>query len=298
MGCGQPPGSPATDVKPAEPAPDGVLSFGSVSFNPAQEFEVFRPFANHVVDRLHHVGIGRGRVEVAGSLSQMVEMLRKGRVDVFIDSPFPAAFVWTHGDMTPILRRWKRGADTYRSVVFTRADNGVDAVTDLTGKIIAFGEPFSTTGFLLPKAALASAGQRLVHYADPAASVPEDRVGYVFSNDAENTIFWVLKGKVAAGAVNADYYEALAGELIDELQVLHLTRAVPRNVVCVRNGLDSELVEAIQEVLLEMHLDDEGRAALLQFQQTSRFDLFPGGVDQDLSEIKKLLTQVEEDLGQ
>jgi phosphonate transport system substrate-binding protein len=298
IGCGQPSGAPTTDVKPVEPAPEGVLSFGSVSFNPAQEFEVFRPFADHVAARLHHIGIGRGRVEVAGSLSQMVEMLRMGRVDVFIDSPFPAAFVFTHGDMTPILRRWKRGADTYRSVVFTRAENGVDTVADLAGKIIAFGEPFSTTGFLLPKAALTSAGQRLVHYADPAASVPGDRVGYVFSNDAENTIFWVLKGKVSAGAVNADYYDALAGDLIDELQILHLTRAVPRNVVCVRNGLDSELVKAIQKVLLEMHLDDEGRAALLNFQETLRFDLFPGGADRDLSEIKKLLPHVEEDLGQ
>jgi phosphonate transport system substrate-binding protein len=275
-----------------------VLTFGSVSLNPAQEFQVFRPFASFVAARLHHVGIGGGRVEIAGSLSEMVEMLRNGRVDVFIDSPFPATFVWTHGQMTPILRRWKRGVDTYRSVVFARADNGVDSVAELAGQMIAFGEPFSTTGFLMPKAALASAGLRLVHYADPAASVPGTRVGYVFSNDAENTIFWVLKGKVSAGAVNADYYEALADELTDELHVLHLTPAVPRNVVCVRNGLDSELVKAMQEVLLEMHLDEGGRAALLHFQQTSRFDLFPGGADQDLSEIKKLLPHVEEDFGQ
>jgi hypothetical protein len=38
--------------------------------------------------------------------------------------------------------------------------------------VIAFGEPFSTSGFLMPKAALSSAGLRLVNYADPAASIP------------------------------------------------------------------------------------------------------------------------------
>jgi phosphonate transport system substrate-binding protein len=228
----------------------------------------------------------------------MVEELREGRVDVFIESPFPAAFVWTHGDMTPILRRWKRGKESYHSVVFTRADNGAESLTDLAGTIIAFGEPFSTTGFLMPKAALTSAGLWLVNYEDPAASVPPDRVGYVFSNDAENTMFWVLKEKVVAGAVNADYYEALAGELIDELRILHTTQAVPRNVVCVRNGLEPEMVEALRQVLLEMHLDDEGRAVLQGFQETSHFDLFPGGADQDLAEIVKLLPHVEEDLGQ
>jgi phosphonate transport system substrate-binding protein len=298
LGCGQPSAAPPAGVESIEPVPPGVLTFGSVSLNPAQEFEVFRPFADLVAERLHDVGIGRGRVEVTGSLSQMVEELREGRVDVFIDSPFPAAFLRTHGGMTPILRRWKRGRDTYRSVVFTRADNGVESVADLAGKIIAFGEPFSTTGFLMPKAALASAGLWLVNYEDPAASIPSDRVGYVFSNDAENTMFWVLKKKVVAGAVNADYFEALAGELIDDLRILHTTQAVPRNVVCVRDSLEPRVVDAIRKVLLEMHLDDEGRNVLLEFQGTTQFDLFPGGADQDLAEIMKLLRHVEEDLGQ
>ena len=207
----------------APPAPTGVLTFGSVSLKPAQEYEVFRPFANFVAANLHEVEIGRGRVVVVGSLSQMVEELQEGRVDLFIDSPFPAAFVWKHGNTQPLLRRWKRGSDSYRSVVFARSDSGIDSLDDLSGKILAFGEPFSTTGFLMPKAALASAGLRLVNYEDPAASIPDDRVGYVFSNDAENTMFWVLKRKVAAGAVNADYFEALAGGRIGELRILHTT---------------------------------------------------------------------------
>lgn len=278
--------------------PAGVLTFGSVSLNPAQEYEVFRPFANHVAANLHEVGISRGRVVVVGSLSQMVEELREGRVDLFIDSPFPAAFVWKHGDVRPILRRWKRGSEVYRSVVFARADSGVESIDDLAGKIIAFTEPFSTSGYLMPKAAISSAGLRLVHYEDPAASIPSDRVGYIFSNDAENTMFWVIKAKVVAGAVNADYFEALAGDRIGELRILHTTEPVPRNVVCVRNSLDPEVVRAVESVLLGMHLNDEGRAALLNFEETRKFDRFPGGIEQDLADIIELLPHVQEDLGQ
>jgi phosphonate transport system substrate-binding protein len=269
-----------------------------VSLNPTQEYEVVRPFADFVAANLHEAEIGRARVLVVGSLSQMVEELREGRVDLLIDSPFPAAFVWRYADVEPILRRWKRGSDIYRSVVFTRADGGVESVSDLAGKIIAFGEPFSTSGFLMPKAALASAGLRLVNYEDPAASVPGDRVGYVFSNDAENTMFWVLKRKVVAGAVNADYFEALAGDRISELRILHTTEAVPRNVVCVRKNLDPKVVQVIEKVLLGMHLSDEGRAALEGFEETSRFDRFPGGAEQDLAIIMTLLPHVQEDLGQ
>jgi phosphonate transport system substrate-binding protein len=298
VGCGQPSGPPPPAVATALPVPAGVLTIGSVSLNPTQEYEVVRPFADFVAANLNEVGIGRGRVVVAGSLSQMVEELQEGRVDLYVDSPFPAVFVWQHADVEPVLRRWKWGSDIYRSVIFTRADSGIESIDDLTGKIIAFAEPFSTSGFLMPKAALASAGFRLVNYEDPAASVPGDRIGYVFSNDAENTMFWVLKKKVAAGAINADYFEALAGDRIGELRILHTTEAVPRNVVCVRKGLEPKVVQAIEKLLLEMHLSDEGRASLEKFEETTRFDRFPGGAEQALALIMTLLPHVQEDLGQ
>ena len=298
VGCGQPSEPPPSGVATAPPIPAGVLTIGSVSLNPTQEYEVVRPFADFVAANLHHVGIGRGRVVVVGSLSQMVDELREGRVDLLIDSPFPAVFVWQRTGVEPILRRWKRGSDVYRSVIFTRADSGVESVDKLAGKIIAFGEPFSTSGFLMPKAALASAGLRLVNYEDPAASIPSDQVGYVFSNDAENSMFWVLKRKVVAGAINKDYFEALAGDRISELRILQTTEAVPRNVVCVRGGLDPRVVQAIENMLLEMHLSDEGRVSLEKFEETSRFDRFPGGADHDLGYILSLLPHVQEDLGQ
>lgn len=298
IGCSQPSGPPPEAIATAPPTPPGVISFGSVSLNPTQEYDVVRPFADFLAANLHEVGIGRARVVVVGSLSQMVDEFKEGRVDLYIDSPFPAAFVWKHGDVRPLLRRWKRGSEAYRSVVFAREDSGIAALDDLAGRIIAFGEPFSTSGYLMPKAALASAGLRLVNYEDPAASIPADHVGYVFSDDAENTMFWVLKHKVAAGAVNADYYLALAGDRRDELRVLHTTDAVPRNVVCVREGLDSQIVSAIERVLLELHLSDEGRAALEGFEETARFDWFPRGAEQDLDLIVTLLPHVQEDLGQ
>ena len=282
----------------AAPAPSGVMTFGSVSLNPAREHEVFRRFVNHVVSRLGDAGIGRGRVVVVDSISQMVEELKMGRVDVYIDSPFPVGFVSKRADINLLLRRWKRGSDTYRSVVFTRADSGVESAADLAGKMIAFGEPYSTSGFLMPKAALASTGLRLVNYEDAAASIPPDSLGYVFSNDAENTLFWVLKGKVDAGAVNEDYYAGLAGSRISELKIILTTDAVPRNLVCVRRSLDSQITDALRKVLLGMDEDEEGKAVLKAFEETAKFDLPLGGPEQLLAGIMGLMQYVEEDLGQ
>ena len=283
---------------PVLPAATGAITFGSVSLNPAREHEVFRPFVDHVASRLSEVGIGRGRVVVVDSISKMVEELEKGRVDVYIDSPFPVGFVWKRTDIDLLLRRWKRGSETYRSVVFARADSGVESVADLAGKMIAFGEPFSTSGFLMPKAALASTELRLDSYEDAAASIPPDRVGYVFSNDAENTLFWVLKGKVDAGAVNEDYYEGLAGSRISELKIILTTDAVPRNLVCVRGSLDRRVTDALRDLLLGMDEDEEGREVLKGFEETARFDPCPGGPERQLEGIMGLMQYVEEDVGQ
>jgi phosphonate transport system substrate-binding protein len=298
IACGGRTDEQAEPGVPVPPALTGVITFGSVSINPAREHEVFRPFVDHVASRLGEVGIGRGRVVVVDSISKMVEELKKGRVDVYIDSPFPVGFVWKRTDVDLLLRRWKRGSETYRSVIFARAGSGLESVADLAGKMIAFGEPFSTSGFLMPKAALASTGLRLDNYEDAAASIPPDRVGYVFSNDAENTLFWVLKGKVDAGAVNEDYFEALAGSRISELKIILTTDAVPRNLVCVRRSLDRRVTDALRDLLLGMDEDEEGREVLKGFEETARFDHCPGGPERQLAGIMGLIQYVEEDVGQ
>jgi phosphonate transport system substrate-binding protein len=281
-----------------EPLPSGVLTVGSVSLNPTQEFEIFRPFARFLATRLHDVGIGKGRVVVVDSLSRMAAEIDRGNVDLYVDSPFPASFVCDRSGASPVLRRWKRGSDVYQSVVFTRADSGISSVDDLKGRILAFGEPFSTSGFLMPKAALSHSGLQLFRYEDVAATIPPDEVGYVFSNDVENTVFWVLKGKVAAGAANKDYFLAIAGSRLSELRIIHETERVPRNVVCVRDGLDRQIAKAVEEVLLSMEDDGEGRAALEAFEATIRFDRFPGGTQLHLGPVAALMPYVEEDLGQ
>jgi len=291
-GTGQAPPEPAT----APPA--GVLTIGSLSLSPGREHAVVQPFADYLAGRLGPVGIGHGRVVVVESVRGMVEELAAGRVDLYIDSPFPVAFVAGHGSgLKVLLRRWKRGAEAYRSVVFVRADSDIETLADLRGRMIAFGEPFSTTGYLLPKTALVAAGLQVASYQDPAASVPRDRVGYVFSNDAESTVVWVLKGKVSAGAGNEDYFAEMAGERIGELRIVARTPSLPRNLVGARRGLDPEVEAAIVEVLLAMESDETGRAVLEAYEETVRFDRLPQGAEEALEELVGLLPYVAEDLG-
>ncbi len=109
--------------------------------------------------------------------------LGQGEVDLYLDSPFPVSWVVHETGARPLLRRLKQGEASYRSVLFARRDSGLQSIEDLRGHVIAFGEPFSTSSFLLPKASLVERGLQLERYEDPAADVPDDVIGYVFSND-------------------------------------------------------------------------------------------------------------------
>ncbi len=295
--CG-PAGPPPVETTTPVPVPGGELVVGSVSLQAGREHGVFEPFVSYLADHLHDVGIGRGRVVVEGSLLAMAEHLADGTVDLYIDSPFPVAFAARQTGAVPFLRRWKNGIASYDSVVFSRRAAGIETVNDLRGRVIAFGEPFSTSSYLMPKAALSAAGLELARYEDPGADVPPDRVGYVFSGDSENTLFWVLKGRIAAGAVNRDYFEEMAGTRRGELTVLLQTPEVPRNIVCHRAGLDPAVVAAVTRILIGMVDDEEGRKVLAGFEGTLRFDRFAEGPSAALAPIYNLLQYVEEDLGE
>lgn len=281
----------------ATSAEKGILSVGSISRLPKKEVATFQPFADHLARQLRTVGISGGRVVVAGSMAEMAGLMRKGEVDIYIDSPFPIAVVGMRSGARPFLRRWKRNQVEYHSLIFGRKDGGLETARDLRGKMVAFDEPFSTAGYLLPKATLMKAGMRLTEYADASARVPPNAVGYVFANDEENIMVWVLRGKVPAGSLSEQRFERLAKNRRGELKVLLRTMDVPRQVVSHRADLSANLVARIQEVLLGMAYSEEGKRVLQDFENTTRFDRFPQGAAEAFRPIEALARLVEKDMG-
>ena len=103
-----------------------------------------------------------------------------------------------------MLRRWKGGIADYRSVIFTSKQSGITRLEDLRGKIIAFEDPGSTSGYLLPKLFLLKKGFSVVEKATPAAKVSPVDIGYIFADTDKNIVNLVMQEKVAAGAFSND----------------------------------------------------------------------------------------------
>jgi phosphonate transport system substrate-binding protein len=253
----------------------GPLTIGSISLEPAAEVRKFLPLARYLAHELQSDGINDGKVIVAGSIHQMAAFIQEGKVDLHIDSPFPTLAVSRLSGSRLLLRRWKKGMSEYYTVIFTRQESEINRLEDLKGKMIAFEEPFSSSGYFLPKRALVQAGLVVVPKGEAADRVGPEEVGYVFSNTDESTIVWVLRSKVAAGAMDHQSFQEKAKGGLPRLKIVHETFAIPRQLVSYRADLPPSLVTRIRGILLEMAQREEGRKALHAFEGTTKFDDIP-----------------------
>lgn len=270
------------------------LRIGTISQMPVQDIREFQPLADYLASNLAELGIDKGEVVTASSMKEMAVLLKAGKVDLYIDSPFPTLAVQRHTAIDVLLRRWKKGTPDYYSVIFVRKDSGITTLEQLQGKTLAFEEPFSTSSYLLPKATLRSTGLSVV---EKSRAQPRD-IAYTFSDNDTNTVAWVIKNQVAAGAISNVKFAKLPTRLSDDLTVIQRSMAVPRHLVSYRHDLKATWVSRIREVLLAMEKNSDGQKALLAFGETTRFDVLSAAAEKELAQIEKLARLVEAELEQ
>ncbi len=271
-----------------------VLVLGDISDEAAETIEGTQPTADYLAERLDHFGITGGEVKIAPDLETMTQWMAEGVVDLYFDSPYPALVISQETGAVPILRRWKYGVSEYHSLFFTRSDSGIDSIADLHGNYVAFEEPFSTSGYMLPLAYLIERGLNPVRKGDMETAVSADEIGYVYSTADNTTIQWVVSRRVPVGVVdNITYERFIPAETRAELVVLGETESVPRQLVLVSPDMDEELQEAIKKILLEMDDSESGSTVLKTF-LTTKFDEFPQGAEVALGRMRAIYQIVQE----
>ena len=281
------PETPATDTP--EFTADETLVLGDISEKPTKKIERYQPLANYLADRLEGVGVKKGTVKIAPDLETMQTWLASGEVDLYFDSPYPVMVVSRDTGASPILRRWKKGVAEYNSIVFVRSDSGIETLADLQGKQIALENNFSTSGYMLPLAYLYDAGLTPVEQASENSSLQANEVGFVFSEDEDNTVELILTNKVDAGAVDSDTFAELPDDVRSVINVILETEFVARHIVLASSELPAEQTTAIKDLLLAIDQSPEGKAVLESFEKTTKFDDFP--VEQSIERLEELYNQ-------
>lgn len=135
-----------------------------------------------------------------------------------------------------------KGSSEYEGVLLVRARDGVKDLQRLSGKPVAFVDPYSTSGFLLPAVQLRASGVLIV---------PE------FTGSHAESVRRLRSGRVDAAAT----YAGMAARHPD-LRVLDKTGAIPNEPVVVRKDLLPEKRKAFLEAFATLGETAEGRKLL------------------------------------
>ncbi len=264
-----------------------LLVFGRVQDNPVRAIKDRQGFVDYIAEKLAPLGITGGRILVVDKVGQLARALREGKVDLFHDSVVPTMVVSKWSGSIPILRQWKYEEAEYYSVILVKKDSGINTLSDLKGKVIAFDEPHSTSAHVLPRMLLVENKLKLIAVVAPARPDP-DTVGFIHSSD-DNAPHLIAIGKVDAAGTSHREFQILRPEIRDKLKIIASSRSVPRQIISIRKDLDPKIVAALREILINMDKNPEGQAVLKGQQSTTKIDEIPPGSLEHLKDIERFI---------
>lgn len=280
-------------------AGQNTITISKVTSHFRKQYQQLKPLIKYVAKQLKHMGIKKGKVLLARNNQELIKLVKEGKIDIVTETPFSSMLFIEKAGMKILLRSWKKGVSSYHSVIFVRKDSKIDSLEDLKGKVIAFEDPGSTTGYFLPKAEIMKKGLPLVELNNYREKPPSDKIGYYFANGEVNIVHWVHKGVVAAGVLdNLEYQhpEKVPEKFMPDFKIIYATEDVPRALMLIRGNIDPRLQREIKKILVNMKLSKEGRKVMWKMSKTVNFDEFPEGPEKTMRKFKEKYTLIIEEL--
>ena len=216
-----------------------------------------------------------------GTYREISEMLRQGKLD----------FAWTCG--LPYVRHREfmhlvampvyRGKPLYQSYLIVPAtDTTTQSLADLRGKVFAFSDPDSNSGFLYPNYTLARRGE--------SAGTFFRKTFFTWAH--RKVVEAVASGLAQGGAVDGYVWDTLRlyhPDLISKTRVVQKSPEFGHTPVVARSTVARADARALQRVLVEMAADEEGRQLLRRL----NLDGFVVGSDRLFDGIAAMATVVD-----
>ncbi|MFN3704904.1 MAG: phosphate/phosphite/phosphonate ABC transporter substrate-binding protein [Thermoflexales bacterium] len=222
----------------------------------------------------------------ATSYSAIVEAIRARRIDAMEVGPFAHVLAVQEAKVEPlvvaiyprivrgVLRFDPQQQPYYFSVIFTKKGSGIKTVADLKGRQLAFTDPASASGHLMPKTLLFQRGLN-----------PDKDLKTVFAGNHPAAVLAVWNDKVDAGAtfeenlylmtnngqvdacgfadginrtrtdteVRLRYNACKEGQLV----IVAFTPPIPNTPFAVRPGLPQSFKQAVRTALLDIRNNPE-----------------------------------------
>ena len=166
-------------------------------------------------------------------------------------SGYAGAWLDTHGGIEPlVVPEEKDGSVSYISVMVVRADSGITSLEQMRGKSLAWADPNSTSGYLIPRFALRQAGIEL----EPGryfsrtgfAGGHEQGVVALLQKQYDAAVTWASgQGDEAEGFTRGNLHAMVEKGMLDmrDLRIIWRSAPIPNGPTAVRTGLPAAFKE-------------------------------------------------------
>jgi phosphonate transport system substrate-binding protein len=181
-------------------------------------------------------------------------------------SAYAATFLQDPEAVEPVLVKVNLdGSIGYHSIGFARKDSGITSLDDMEGKVFGFGDPNSTSGYLIPSI-------EIPQYKDGITMESGEYFGEVkFTGGHEQTIVAVNNGDIDGGVTWADgqgnwedgynsgaLRKAVDAGLIDmnDLVEIWKSNVIPEGPIVLRKALPADVKEKMVALVDGLHERD------------------------------------------
>jgi phosphonate transport system substrate-binding protein len=181
-------------------------------------------------------------------------------------SAYAATFLQDPEAVEPVLVKVNLdGSIGYHSIGFARKESGITSIDDMEGKVVGFGDPNSTSGYLIPSI-------EIPQYKDGITMESGEYFGEVkFTGGHEQTIVAVNNGDIDGGVTWADgqgnwedgynsgaLRKAVDAGLIDMNNLVEIwkSKVIPEGPIVLRKALPADVKEKMVALVDGLHERD------------------------------------------
>jgi phosphonate transport system substrate-binding protein len=258
-----------------------------IYFTPSVDAERITTNAKELVDFLEKETGYYFTTAVPSSFIAVVEAFGTKKADIASINTFSYLMANEKYGAEAKLRIVRDGNQTtYKGQFITRFDSGIHSLSDIEGKKIAYVDPSSTSGYILPKAMLDSMGIK------PSESV--------FAMKHDNVVIMVYQRRVDVGATYYAPPRQGTNEILDarmrveqqfpdvekKVKIIGFTEEIPNDPWVFRKDMDEEMKQKIIDALIKFVNTDKGKKAMFEIYDI--VGLIPTS-DKDYDKLRNML---------
>ncbi|MBQ9550310.1 MAG: phosphate/phosphite/phosphonate ABC transporter substrate-binding protein [Lachnospiraceae bacterium] len=185
------------------------------------------------------------RIVISKDYNSLGKSIKDGVLDGGWFSPMAYTDACKVTELEPVATPKVNGKDFYNGYIITRANSGINSISDLRGRDFGYVDKASASGYLYADYSIRQAGLN-----------PDRDLGNItFAGSHDNVIKGVLAGDFAAGATYNEAYEKAQKNGVDvsKLKIISKTGNIQKDAIAFSKRLSPELLEKIKNAFVSFN---------------------------------------------